>query len=795
MASRQYIAGRPSPEPFRDASLGTPVITVVDPITGSTRCTVDRFYSFRWVERYMDAGEFELEGPLTEYWAKVINEGDYLFFSHSGFSYLHGPGFQTAMIVESKYTKSDSELGKRIFCNGRTLESLLDRRVNFGVRYGALRSFKDGPLFYDDKNGGVYALAVRDCSHKSGLTKYESSGYRPDWFDHHAPLRCYDLIPSRSSRTRPADYYEGLALAVVACNCGCLARTNRQFEYFEVARNPYNASHYPEENPDFEPLSPKNRDAAFVLVDAPLTQYGAVYQSDGWYSKKKTVIDIEKESTWLFYMTNDEDRRYPWRWKQSIEADMGYDETRYDSLSFTMAPGTGIVENQVYKKIIDALHPATDPYSGVGEDVLTIVKTFCGKCDGVDGGWGFKLTAQPRYGGYKLDWWTDQDGEVDYTGAQYPPGWGFPNKVSPEDCNPRFGSRPHRLGHVGLAFELYKGRDLTVNGPHKDDGKAVIFSEVNENVKYIDYLHSTVNEKNVIIRLTGLEYTVERVWEFDWRIRELDSIVKELDNKQTLGQTLSEDDQKRREASQSELDKLKAERENIQKGLEQIGMTQQYYSTLYRDSNDPRYSEHYPTGITRREMCSTEDTKSDSFVSAVTDPYVYDDYNNEDYQMQSAEVVYPGRAAKTVDVWRRIRRNYDDSGSGTTKEEWKLDRQYPQWGLYAEKLSASNRAFLDKRENSVSNDIETEVDYNAFQIAGQDYNVGDLVTLVANMEDLRTAYGKDYQWKANETGFRTMRCDEIAYSIDSSGFVVVPTFKILEDPDQSTEIIPPGVEP
>lgn len=736
-----------------------------------------------WVERYMEAGEFELEGPIDELWAGLVREGDLVFFSHSGYSYRF-PGFRACMIIESKYTKSDAEKGKRVFCNGRSLESLLEHRINFGCRYGTMRSLKDGPLvsvreLYQGALG-AYSIGLRDYSYR-GATQGDDpdaaggSYGRPVWADHHCPLRTYELVPEEMAGSRPYYFNEYLALAAVSCNCGPLARTNRQFEYMRVCTAPVNASYYPEPTPGFE----------FAKLEAPglikgpnaMSYNMGAYQADGWYFQANRSLSD---------MADDTDTKYPESWAQAGGTDKQYEETRFDWQDYTTF-SQPILQNEIVTRYSEAywksLHMARDPYSGVGQTVYTVVTDMLKECDGLDGGWGMKLSAD-SVTGTSSPWFTDR---------------GYASRY---DQNDALGELPHANGHVELAFELYKGRDLTINGPHNNDGQAVIFSEDNDNVRYIDYLHSQSDYKNVVYRLTGLEYTVERIWNIDWNIRYKQSLVRQIDNEQTAlpdGQQLSEARQKDRERYNSELESLKADRENIVKSLEAMGMQQQYFSAEVRSLPNYDYmDQHYPVGLNRIEMVSSEETKSDTFISdaqkrldtdvvkAIPDPA-------KESRELAESPVYPGRAAETMDAWYKKQFKYKDSqGKDATKDYWEKYVFYPQWHTYVSQLKESNVNTLKLRANSKSRDIETEVDFNAFQIAGKEYYVGDRVTLVANVDDLVNAqFSRDPKSDTGEliaNPIKTMRCDEIAYSIDSSGFTVVPTFKILEDPDEETEM-------
>lgn len=762
MAISEYTL-RPELDPFRDGSLGTPTIVVVNPVTGEAKCTVDRFYSFIWTERYREAGEFELEGPIDEFWAGQVEEGDYIFFSHSGYSYAFGGASLTAMVVESRYTKTDAEKGKSVFCNGRTLESLLDRRVNFGCRYGTMRSLKDGYLISNPTSGGNagYGLAITDCSYKGRL--YNSSdGYRPDWYDHHAPLRTYELVPEVVAGVNPYYFYEYIALVAVACNCGPLARTNRQFEYFTVQGTPYDARSHPAV---YDPFRFK------TLVKGLQRDK---YTADGWYD----AIDRSKEA-----MADDTDVKLVEATLPYIQSDQQYEETRFDWQDFANYPEP--ISEQWFKdnysqEFYDSLHICHDPYSGIGDTVYDIVTHCLDKCDGLDGGWGMKLTASAQTG--KSDgWFTD------------------PGIANANDADPTKKNRPHDNGHVKLRFELYKGRDLTINGPHANDGQAVLFSEQNDNVKYIDYLHGEADFKNVLFRTTGLEYVVEKVWALNLAIDLCQRRIYAAENFQNV----SDDERFKNDLDsfRAQLEDLKSQREKILDSMSKLGLSQQYFSAEVRDRNGKtKASVHYPSGVQRREMISTEGTKADTFIESdqlqpgggdrIEGPQANLDYGRIVDSMAGESGVtgnmavsmdYQGRATQTMNAYYKEEEGDPKKPDEPWKDYWYMKTFSPNWSKYAAQLTESNTNTIKLKANSKTRDIETEVDINAFQIAGRDYYVGDLVTLAMGV----SAY-KDVQ--PGKDTVKTMRCDEIVYSIDGSGFTAIPTFKILEDPDAETDM-------
>ena len=85
---------------------------------------VDSYESFIWKERYCGCGDFELYTSVTEELLKYIRKDYYISIRESDYT----------MIVESITIKSDPEEGNHIQVTGRTLESILDRRIIWGTQ-------------------------------------------------------------------------------------------------------------------------------------------------------------------------------------------------------------------------------------------------------------------------------------------------------------------------------------------------------------------------------------------------------------------------------------------------------------------------------------------------------------------------------------------------------------------------------------------------------------------------------------------------------------------------------------
>lgn len=84
---------------------------------------VDEYESFIWTDRYNQPGDFEIFSPIT-YDNLNIFARDY---------YVRLTGSEHTMIIEDIVYSSSAESGKSIKVVGRSLESILDRRIVWGV--------------------------------------------------------------------------------------------------------------------------------------------------------------------------------------------------------------------------------------------------------------------------------------------------------------------------------------------------------------------------------------------------------------------------------------------------------------------------------------------------------------------------------------------------------------------------------------------------------------------------------------------------------------------------------------
>lgn len=80
---------------------------------------IDNFESLIWTERYFKCGDFEIYTTVTEDLLKYAKQDNYLWYKDS----------EHVMIIEGVQITADVEDGICLIINGRSLESMLDRRI------------------------------------------------------------------------------------------------------------------------------------------------------------------------------------------------------------------------------------------------------------------------------------------------------------------------------------------------------------------------------------------------------------------------------------------------------------------------------------------------------------------------------------------------------------------------------------------------------------------------------------------------------------------------------------------
>lgn len=80
---------------------------------------VDNVDSILWIERYNKHGEFEIYTQFSKYFLTVLSIGHYLTIPES----------ELTMIIEDVRIKTDPDTGPKLIFTGRSLASVLDRRI------------------------------------------------------------------------------------------------------------------------------------------------------------------------------------------------------------------------------------------------------------------------------------------------------------------------------------------------------------------------------------------------------------------------------------------------------------------------------------------------------------------------------------------------------------------------------------------------------------------------------------------------------------------------------------------
>lgn len=85
---------------------------------------IDTFASLIWTDRFQECGDFELIMPVTKDALTYLKQDNYLWSSHS----------EHPMIIEKILINADEEDGNQLTVTGRSLESILDRRIIWGMK-------------------------------------------------------------------------------------------------------------------------------------------------------------------------------------------------------------------------------------------------------------------------------------------------------------------------------------------------------------------------------------------------------------------------------------------------------------------------------------------------------------------------------------------------------------------------------------------------------------------------------------------------------------------------------------
>ncbi len=127
--------------------------------TGSIDCAnvLSRYSSLIWTERYNQYGEFELCLPVCDVLSELLVRGNLLRIAKS----------KKWMVIEDIAVDTDPETGPMFTITGRSLESLLDRRVNLLVSESKINS-SYGPGSTSNVTSVINYFVSRNFTQTSG---------------------------------------------------------------------------------------------------------------------------------------------------------------------------------------------------------------------------------------------------------------------------------------------------------------------------------------------------------------------------------------------------------------------------------------------------------------------------------------------------------------------------------------------------------------------------------------------------------------------------------------------------
>ena len=85
---------------------------------------IDNYESLIWTDRYFEYGDFELYLPMQKHLLESLQKDNYLYIRDS----------EHVMIIEDFEITTDAEIGSRLTVTGRSLESILERRIIWGQK-------------------------------------------------------------------------------------------------------------------------------------------------------------------------------------------------------------------------------------------------------------------------------------------------------------------------------------------------------------------------------------------------------------------------------------------------------------------------------------------------------------------------------------------------------------------------------------------------------------------------------------------------------------------------------------
>lgn len=130
---------------------------------------VDTYESLIWTERYDQYGDFELRMPITDDALRLLKQ-DY---------YIESRESEHLMIIEKILINSDAERGNYLTISGRSIESILDRRIVWGLQtvsgklQNGVKALLDANVIKPSDNNRKIGNFVFEASTDSAITGLE----------------------------------------------------------------------------------------------------------------------------------------------------------------------------------------------------------------------------------------------------------------------------------------------------------------------------------------------------------------------------------------------------------------------------------------------------------------------------------------------------------------------------------------------------------------------------------------------------------------------------------------------
>ena len=123
--------------------------------------TIDVFESLIWTDRYCGYGDFEIYTPANESMKSVLQEDYYIYIKES----------EHLMIIEDVEIDTDIEDGARMKVTGRSLESIIERRIIWGqttlsgnFQNGIKKLLTENVILPSDENRKIPNFVFKDST-------------------------------------------------------------------------------------------------------------------------------------------------------------------------------------------------------------------------------------------------------------------------------------------------------------------------------------------------------------------------------------------------------------------------------------------------------------------------------------------------------------------------------------------------------------------------------------------------------------------------------------------------------